>query len=82
MTKDDLNCPSVPALLYALGRDKHGLVVDTVVRTLIRNVKDIQSDIRYRMQEHVAYALNSDEGNSIDHQLWNIFLKEFSDFIE
>ncbi len=77
MTKDDLNSLAWPALRYALTRKT--FVVDAVCRALIRNVKNIRSDIRYRMGEEIEKALNADEEKEMDHFLWGKVLKAFEE---
>lgn len=81
MTKDDLNTLVFPAMRYALGRKTY--IVEMVCRTLIRNAKDIRSDIRYKMGEEIAYAINSQNaGMEMDVNEWQKVLKEFSKVIE
>ncbi len=82
MTKDDLNCLVVPAMLFTLKKDKDGFVADTVTRAIIRNAKDIRSDIRYKMGETIANALNADEDDLMTHMLWDRVLKAFSEVVE
>jgi hypothetical protein len=81
MTKDDLNCLVVPAMLYALKKDKEGFVTDTVTRALVRNASDIRADIRYQMGETIANALNADEGDLMNHMMWDRVLKAFSEVL-
>ena len=81
MTKDDLNCLVVPAMLYALKKDKKGFVTETVTKSIIRNAKDIRSDIRYQMGETIANALNADEEDRMNHMMWDRVLKAFSDIV-
>lgn len=81
MTKDDLNSLVWPAMRYALGRRTY--VVDTVCRAIINNAKEIRSDIRYRMQEEIAEAINKNEaGMDMDIRRWQDVLECFSKVIE
>ena len=82
MTKDDLNSLVIPAMLYALKKDKEGFAADTVTRAIIRNAKEIRSDIRNQMGEAIANAMNADEDGLMNHMLWDRVLKAFSEDIE
>lgn len=56
MTNYDLNCLVWPAMRYALAR--HTSVVDTVCRSIIRNAKNIRSDIGDQMMEEIVNEIN------------------------
>lgn len=76
MTKDDLNILVFPAMRYALGRKTY--IVQLICKTLIRNAKDIRSDIRYRMGEEIACAINEkNAGMEMDVMEWQKVLKAF-----
>ncbi len=80
MTKDDLNSLAWPAMRYALGRKTY--VVDTVCSALKRNAKDIRSDIRIRMGEEIASAINKgDAGMDMHVAQWEELLHVFSGVI-
>lgn len=79
MTHDDLNSLAPPAMLFALEKDRHGFCTETVTRALIRNAKNLRSDIRYRMAEDIAKALNADEEKRLDWYSWEKVVKTFSE---
>lgn len=76
MTHDDLNYLAWPAMRYALGRETY--VVQVVCRALINNAQKIRNDIKYRMAEEIAKAINSEKaGMDCDVEEWQKVLKEF-----
>ncbi len=76
MSQDDLNSLVLSAMRYALGRKTY--VVQTVCRALINNAKNIRNDIRCRMSEEIAKAINSQKaGMDCDVEQWQQVLKEF-----
>ena len=81
MTNDDLNSLIWPAIRYALGRKNY--VVDTVCRAAINNSQNIREDIRYRIGEEIAKAINKGEaGMDCDVKRWNDVLEAFAKVIE
>jgi len=78
---NDLNSLIWPAIRYALGRKT--FVVDTVARAAINNAKNIRSDIRYRIGEEIAKAINKGEaGMDCDMRRWNDVLEAFAKVAE
>lgn len=82
MTKDDLNCLIVPAMFYALRRGTHGFVVDTVTQTIMRNVKNIRADLRYKMVEIIDNALDADDDKKMDFHVWERVMKVLGESID
>ena len=81
MTKDDLNSLAFPAMRYALGRKTY--IVQVVCRALTNNAQNIRNDIKYKMSEEIAKAINSGEaGMDCDMEEWEKVLKAFNQGLE